>query len=188
MGTPPSRHRLECLRIQLAPCRASSRGSHSQPRANDPRTAKIDWGLAAPSQQRTTSENLCSRGKDARTRSQRCTHLSTGRYPPRSRAVPCVRSSRGHDGARVRGAPDVCPNGGWSEGIPPCHGTTSGLGAVLRTGELRDDAEIHTAGHRSPRPRGRCDQTLSALAVVQHDFACEFSAVICRFAVCTKTR
>ena len=62
-------------------------------------------------------------------------------------------------------------------------GTTSGLGAVLRTGELRDDAEIHTAGHRSPRPRGRCDQTLSALAVVQHDFACEFSAVICRFAV-----
>ena len=67
-------------------------------------------------------------------------------------------------------------------------GTTSGLGAVLRTGELRDDAEIQTAGHRSPRPRGRCDQTLSALAVVQHDFACEFSAVICRFAVCTKTR
>ena len=63
------------------------------------------------------------------------------------------------------------------------HGTTSDLGAVLRTGELRDDAEIHTAGHRSPRPRGRCDQTLSALAVVQHDFACEFSAVICRFAV-----
>ena len=66
-------------------------------------------------------------------------------------------------------------------------GTTSGLGAVLRTGELRDDAEIHTAGHRSPRPRGRCDQTLSALAVVQHDFACEFSAVICRFAVCMKS-
>ena len=67
-------------------------------------------------------------------------------------------------------------------------GTTSGLGAVLRTGELRDDAEIHTAGHRSPRPRGRCDQTLSALAVVQHDFACELSAVICRFAVCTRSR
>ena len=66
-------------------------------------------------------------------------------------------------------------------------GTTSGLGAVLRTGELRDDAEIHTAGHRSPRPRGRCDQTLSALAVVQHDFACELSAVICRFAVCTNS-
>ena len=62
-------------------------------------------------------------------------------------------------------------------------GTTSGLGAVLRTGELHDDAEIHTAGHRCPRPRGRCDQTLSTLAVVQHDFACEFSAVICRFAV-----
>ena len=55
-------------------------------------------------------------------------------------------------------------------------GTTSGLGAVLRTGELRDDAEVHTAGHCCPRPRGRCDQTLSALAVVQHDFACEFSA------------
>ena len=66
-------------------------------------------------------------------------------------------------------------------------GTTSGLGAVLRTGELRDDAEIHTAGHRSPRPRGRCDQTLSALAVVQHDFACEFRAYICRFAVCTRS-
>ena len=63
-------------------------------------------------------------------------------------------------------------------------GTTSGLGAVLRTGELRDDAEVHTAGHCCPRPRGRCDQTLSALAVVQHDFACEFRAYICRFAVC----
>ena len=67
-------------------------------------------------------------------------------------------------------------------------GTTSGLGAVLRTGELRDDAEVHTAGHRSPRPRGRCDQTLSALAVVQHDFACEFSAVIAASRWCTRSR